>query len=311
MARVAPNGLIVSDGGQWCWLTNKWYGYLNNPTETCPGPADGKAAATSMRAEQQRVSGIALQRGERLPHDDRAKRFKQLTAECGTIEAAEKRLRSQYGLDENNMEVAAPTSVPPVSDRTGVVPPAAAVSGLPMDKLHKRAEEILGASLGKDEAVLGRLNGIDKTQVLVLTDQRALILKVGWRSGQTLGGKVTSFEYRNITSVEVRASMVTGSFEIAAGGVSGAERSYWDSKGNDAWHAPNAIPIGKSQMANFQQAAALIRERARPAAEPSTVAPSYVPNVLDHIKQLGALRDAGILTEEEFAKKKAELLERL
>jgi hypothetical protein len=105
--------------------------------------------------------------------------------------------------------------------------------------------------------------------------------------------------------------MMTGSFEIAAGGVSGAERSYWGGKQNDAWHAPNAIPIGKPQMASFQQAAAIIRERSRAISQPATSAPTNTPNIPDQIKQLAGLRDAGILSEEEFARKKAELLSRL
>jgi hypothetical protein len=180
-----------------------------------------------------------------------------------------------------------------------------------MDTLDKRGEKLLSGSLAKDEVVLGRLNGIKNTQALVLTEQRALIVKVGYMSGQSFGGKVISFEYRNITSVEVRASMVTGVFEIAAGGVSGAERSYWQGRTDNAWHAPNALPIAKRQMDAFQQAAGVIRERARAAVQPTSTVPPAPPNIPEQIKQLAGLRDTGILSEEEFSNKKAELLSRL
>jgi hypothetical protein len=107
--------------------------------------------------------------------------------------------------------------------------------------------------------------------------------------------------------------MMTGSFEIAAGGVSGAEHAYWGGKQNDAWHAPNVIPIAKRQMATFQHAASIIRERSRVATTPQPVsAPAtQVASVPERLKELASLRDAGIVTEEEFSKKKAELLERL
>ena len=41
----------------------------------------------------------------------------------------------------------------------------------------------------------------------------------------------------------------------------------------------------------------------------ATAAP--LPNVLEQLKQLGALRDAGVVTAEEFENKKADLLKRL
>jgi cytochrome c-type biogenesis protein CcmH/NrfG len=66
-------------------------------------------------------------------------------------------------------------------------------------------------------------------------------------------------------------------------------------------------------MATFQHAASIIRERSRVATTPQPVsAPAtQVASVPERLKELASLRDAGIVTEEEFSKKKAELLERL
>jgi hypothetical protein len=47
------------------------------------------------------------------------------------------------------------------------------------------------------------------------------------------------------------------------------------------------------------------------AAAGSTEEPAAAVDIPDQIRQLGALRDAGLLTQDEFASKKTELLERL
>jgi hypothetical protein len=193
---------------------------------------------------------------------------------------------------------------------TGNTPPD---GNLPMDRLHERAQKLLEQDLGAREPVFGCINGIDDTQCLVLTDQRAIIIKVGWRSGQTLGGKVTSFDYRSISSIEVRTSILTGTFEISSGGMQGAERSYWNgSKPDGAWRAPNTIPIRKKQQAMFQQVATFIRERTRFSAQDTAQRLSPTArDVPDQLRKLAELREQGVITDSEFEAKKADLLARL
>jgi hypothetical protein len=194
-----------------------------------------------------------------------------------------------------------------IESRKGKMP---SDGSLPMDKLHGRAEKLLTQSLGPGEPVLGRLNGASNIECLVLTDHRAIIIKVGWRAGQTLGGKVTSFDYRNISSVEVRASILTGTFEISSGGMQGPERSYWAINGpNGSWQAPNTIPIRKDQQAIFQRVATFIRERSRESVQPvaAPVVPA-APDKYEQLKKLAELKDQGTLTDEEFQSEKAKLL---
>lgn len=71
----------------------------------------------------------------------------------------------------------------------------------------------------------------------------------------------------------------------------------------------------KANAKTFDAFASKVRERATmahapvaTAAAPTRAAAAGIP---DEIRKLGELRDAGILTEEEFAAKKAELLARL
>jgi hypothetical protein len=54
-----------------------------------------------------------------------------------------------------------------------------------------------------------------------------------------------------------------------------------------------------------------ITNRAAAPATPSVPAAASQDDVLEQIRKLGELRDAGILTEEEFAAKKTELMGRL
>jgi len=49
------------------------------------------------------------------------------------------------------------------------------------------------------------------------------------------------------------------------------------------------------------------QQQAAPAPAPAAAAPAG-PSMIDQLKELGALRDQGILTEEEFAAQKAKLL---
>jgi hypothetical protein len=179
-----------------------------------------------------------------------------------------------------------------------------------IEQLHERAEKLLAESLAPDEVVLAKLRGSKDTQCVAVTNERVVILKVGWMAGQTLGGKVTSFDYRNITSVEVRTSMMSGTFEVAAGGVSGSERSTWKSGKQDAWKAPNVIPIHKSQAPKFQELAKLIRAQGATPAGPGPTA-AATPSLADELEKLAGLRDRGILTEDEFSDKKAQLLARM
>ena len=58
MARIAPNGLVVSDGGQWYYLNPKWHPYLDKPTEKRPGFMEALGAA-KLTGEQLRVGNVA------------------------------------------------------------------------------------------------------------------------------------------------------------------------------------------------------------------------------------------------------------
>jgi hypothetical protein len=101
-----------------------------------------------------------------------------------------------------------------------------------------------------------------------------------------------------------RTAVVAGTATAVAGGVSRHQHE-------KAAAAANA----EAQQAAAQQAAIdaavaeqLAAQQAATAPAPAPAASGPTDEVIGQLKQLGELRDAGILTDEEFAAKKAQLL---
>ena len=177
-----------------------------------------------------------------------------------------------------------------------------------LEKADKKIAKLLAANLSDGEQVEYFAQG-NSDQTVVLTDRHVFILKTGFMAGQSFGGKAASFDYSQITSVEVRVSMLSGIFEIRAAGMTPTDISYYGNDKDTAYKAPNAIPIIKKQAAVFQDVAKRIRERMDTLRYTPTQSPSA--DIPGQLTQLAALRDAGVLTSEEFAAKKSELLARM
>jgi len=191
----------------------------------------------------------------------------------------------------------------------------AAATGYPMDPLGNKEQAQLAQTLLPGAKVLSQCVGL-KGQALVVTDRKVLIIKTGWMAGSTLGAKVTTFDYRTITSAEVRTGPLMGAFSLSSGGIQQRDRTYWDVNSPDgAYKSPDAVPISKAQAPDFQMAAALIRELAASEsarlAGAQPIAPQPQTDPIEQLKRLAELRDAGVLTPEEFDSKKAELLARM
>jgi hypothetical protein len=198
---------------------------------------------------------------------------------------------------------------------TGIVKAAAEATGYPMHPMGVKEKAQLAQTLLPGEKVLSQCVGM-KGQTLVVTDRKVLIIKTGWMAGTAFGAKVTAFDYRTITSVEVRTGPLTGAISISSGGVAQRDRTYWDVNSPDgAYASPDAIPILKAQAPDFQKAAALIRELAATGsthiASSQFTTPPPPADPIEQLKELAGLRDAGVLTAEEFDAKKAELLGRI
>jgi hypothetical protein len=137
----------------------------------------------------------------------------------------------------------------------------------------------------------------DKTGVVALTDRRLLIFSAGM-----LSQDVAEFPVTSISSISTSGTLL-GKLTVHASG--------------------NIVQIEQLDKGRMNALAKALREPQSPAGgnapSPATAAPAAVaapaPAVkedpLEQLKKLGELHDAGVLTDEEFATKKAELLSRL
>lgn len=149
-----------------------------------------------------------------------------------------------------------------------------------------------------------------------------IILKSDLMTGQVFGYDAFQQPYSNITGVQVKFSLLTGYFELSAGGMQNSPKQFWSSNNNtDPAKAPNCISLNsKHQAQRFRAACSFILERidqirqsnSRPiSGQTVSVNSPSREDILATLEKLGQLRDAGVLTDEEFEKKKAELLSRI
>ena len=151
--------------------------------------------------------------------------------------------------------------------------------------------------LGENEDVLNLARGQydGKTGLVVVTDRRVLFTEQG-----LMRARLEDFPYDKISSVQTSSGMVGGSITIYASGNKAEIK--------DIYPKQRSGEIGD-----------YIRQRigggghAAPAAAPTaaSAAPPTPDTPVEQLKKLGELRDAGILTPEEFDAKKAEILARM
>ncbi|MDQ0275745.1 hypothetical protein QO003_000048 [Arthrobacter silviterrae] len=176
--------------------------------------------------------------------------------------------------------------------------------------LDKRGESILAENLPDGERIVGKLQG-DFGQAIVLTDRRLYILKWGFQTGQTFGGKCTGFDYKNLTSVEMKKHAVTRMVVVnSASNQNNNRLSYWADrgKGNNAIEADNVVTFSAKADTQFQQLVNLARENITNAHQSPAGAPASGIDVASQLEKLASLMDRGLLTEEEFATQKIRLL---
>jgi hypothetical protein len=154
----------------------------------------------------------------------------------------------------------------------------------------KRELKGLTELLSENEEVLNLARGAydGRQGLVVLTNRRVLFTERGMTRS-----RLEDFPYDRITSVQTSTSMMSGKVKIFV-------------SGNSA-EIDNVLPKQRApEIGDY------IRSRIHQEPEPAPPASSSAPSdPLAQLKQLGELRDAGIVTPEEFEAKKAELLSRM
>ena len=129
------------------------------------------------------------------------------------------------------------------------------------------------------------------------------------QAGTNFGERVATIHYRDITGIEVSVGMLQGVIEISTASYSAqGKKSVWKvGSDQDPWLQANCIPFNRPQLKAFESPLAELRRRVDAARQPS---PSVANpgSVAGELERLAELFREGLLTPEEFASAKAELL---
>jgi hypothetical protein len=156
-------------------------------------------------------------------------------------------------------------------------------------KVHLEPQEtIRGAVLGAYETTIMGNNTV-RNGVLLATDRRVVFY-----SKRLSGYDMESFPYGNISSFEQGKNMMGHNVTLYASG----------NKVHVKWIV---------SLPDLQNITAVVKQamNAKHVQPSPMTAPNESQTIMEQIKQLGELRDNGILTETEFTTKKTELLARL
>jgi hypothetical protein len=127
-----------------------------------------------------------------------------------------------------------------------------------IDKLPTRLEKALSELLEPSETIHIKLKGAFK-EALVCTSKRVIILKAGFMTGQTFGSNVFQSPYRNITGVQVKKHLLTGYFELSAGGVQNRPTSYWQTGAGSPERRENCVSLNSADaFRRFREASSFI-----------------------------------------------------
>lgn len=186
-----------------------------------------------------------------------------------------------------------------------------------IEKLPSKIEKTLNDMLLPEEEIHFQLKGAFK-EGLVCTNKRVIILKSGLMTGQVFGSDAFQQPYSNIAGVQVKYNLMSGYFELSAGGMQNTVKNYWSTdKNSDPAKAPNCISLNsKSQANKFREACNFIMSKIDELHTPSSPVvsgpvQSAQDDPMEALEKLGKLKTAGVLTDEEFQAKKAELLARI
>jgi Short C-terminal domain len=180
-------------------------------------------------------------------------------------------------------------------------------------------EQLLATKPKLQQALSGCLESGERIKVLIIgafdqavigTDRRVLVYKAGFMAGASFGRKIASWDYRNVTGIQFDVHMNSAILMVHAAGTEPVKASYWASGKGSAQQSPNAITFASKPADAVAASVAALRNLVAGAQSVHPVAPPE-PDAADQIRKLGELRDAGLLTDDEFQAKKAELLKRI
>jgi len=136
------------------------------------------------------------------------------------------------------------------------------------------------------------------------------IVRKGFLARATIGKGEKRIPLSSITAVQLKPAgpMVNGFIQFSLpGGNEG--RSKFGSQSTDAARDENTVMFTRKQQPAFDELRGQLERAIVARHAPATAAGAGpAPDLADQLGKLAALRDAGVLTDEEFAVQKARLL---
>jgi hypothetical protein len=176
-----------------------------------------------------------------------------------------------------------------------------------IQKIDGKGEKLLNENVDQNkETILVKLKG-SFGEGLVLTDKRLYVLKWGFMTGNTFGGRCNAFDYNIITGLEIKKGLLTGTFEVLTPATQNAQKSYWGSGKDSAAHSDNVITIQRDKFQLFQEATRVGRELINQLHSKNQPTGNKESNYSE-LEKLAELKSKGIITEEEFEAKKKKIL---
>lgn len=181
----------------------------------------------------------------------------------------------------------------------------------PYSQIPAKARKVYDANRGStdvDFIIVGT-----SSQCLIALTESCIIVKAGFMAGATGGGRFTEFHYSDITGIEVNTGMMSAVLEVTTPAYQGRSKDFWSSgKNEDPWKVSNCLPGSKALFCQGEGAERIeeLRRRVRQAKQTSpTVTPAAAVDPAEQIRKLAELREAGVLTLEEFDEAKRRILE--
>jgi hypothetical protein len=178
--------------------------------------------------------------------------------------------------------------------------------------LDKKAQKTLAGTLEPSEEVLVTQPG--EKSALVATNRRILVCKWGMTSGAAFGSQVNSWDLAHVTGIEYRKGMTTKAIVVQTAGAQVVTKfGRMDNGPTSVWEAPNALFVSsKDAEAAVSTLRQMIADHHGTGSGPSPTASSAAGPAADDaaeaIRKFAALRDEGLITEDEFQAKKGSIL---
>lgn len=178
-------------------------------------------------------------------------------------------------------------------------------------QLHKDANALLTQNLTSGERVMAIIRGTFDS-ALIATDRRAFVFRKGLFAAAMFGKKLESYDYRNLTGVQLETGVMSGVVSLQGPGIASEDLSHWSSGKGDLKKAhPHALALASTHFEQARAGIARLRDLIAAAQAAGAMPAAAVPDVAEQLRTLGKLRDARFITEAEFSSKKAEFLARM